>query len=75
MIAASKENAASHACAMEELRTTVGRVTAAAALAEIEQDEAMKAVEARLQTTRIELVSLVFVSWVVLLTFLCVAHI
>lgn len=62
MIAASKEDAANNASAMEELRTTLGRVRAAAALAENERDAAMKAAEAKLQTTRIELVSLVLVS-------------
>lgn len=59
MIAASKEASANHASAMEELRTTLGRVRAAAALAESKQDSAVKAAEAKLQTTLIELVSLV----------------
>lgn len=57
MIAASKEHSAVHARDMEELRTTLGRVRAAAELAKSEQDDAIKAAEARLQTTRIELVS------------------
>ena len=67
MIAASKEDAANNASAMEELRTTLGRVRAAAALAENERDAAMKAAEAKLHTTRIELVSLVLVSQVLLI--------
>lgn len=67
MIAASKENSAVHAKDMEELRTTLGRVRAAAELAKSEQDDAIKAAEARLQTTRIELVSamVLFVSRII----------
>lgn len=64
VIEVNKEAVAKHDSAMQELRANLIRVKAAAASTKAEQEDTIKATEAKLPTTSIELVSFVLIRFV-----------